>query len=64
MLMRAKEQAEQPAEMKTSSLNSMSHEIRTPLTGILWISEALASAGNLATEPGITGGRSDRQSSS
>lgn len=41
-LMRAKEEAEQLAQMKTSFLNNMSHEIRTPLTGILGISEVIA----------------------
>lgn len=41
-LLRAKEEAEKLAEMKTTILNNMSHEIRTPLTGILGISEVLA----------------------
>lgn len=41
-LIRAKEEAEQLAQMKTTILTTMSHEIRTPLSSILGISEILA----------------------
>lgn len=41
LLLRAKDEAEQLAQMRTTILNNMSHEIRTPLTGIVGISELL-----------------------
>ncbi len=41
-LLKAKEQAEEVAQMKSAFLANMSHEIRTPLTGILGFAGVLA----------------------
>ena len=42
VLVRAKEQAEEVARLKSTFLANMSHEIRTPLTGILGFASILA----------------------
>lgn len=42
-LLRAKEEAEQMARLKSSLLNNMSHEVRTPITSIIGYAELILS---------------------